>query len=252
MTMTILTRKFGKCPPRRDPRTSRLSPSLAAWLPAVPDSVAWSRHVTYAMWGNDRYGDCAFAAMAALIGTWTKNAQAEVLLTTTMCLENYAACTGFDPATGANDDGTVLLDALERWRRAGYARPGQTRDYLTAFGTIDLHDHDGLRRAVAYLGGVYAGIQVPAYLMRADGDWRRDDGGDQTILGGHCIAIVGYEPGWWHVFTWGGVRRMAVDLWDAIADEAYGLISRQNWLAVDGRTPRGEDVAALLQEMQAA
>ncbi|NVN11533.1 hypothetical protein HUK84_10435 [Nguyenibacter vanlangensis] len=248
----MVGRRLGKLPPKRDPRTYRLAAPLAARLPAIPAQVAWSRHVTYAMWGNERYGDCAFAAMAALIGTWTKNAQAEVLLTTTMCLENYAACTGFDPATGANDDGTVMLDALDRWRRAGYARPGQTRDYLTAFGAIDLHDHDGLRRAVAYLGGVYAGIQVPAYLMQSGGDWALDPAGDQTIEGGHCIAIVGYEPGWWHVFTWGGVRRMAVDLWDAIADEAYGLVSRQNWLGIPGVSPRGEDLDALVEEMRAA
>lgn len=38
----------------------------------------------------------------------------------------------------------------------------------------------------------------------------------------------------------------------AIADEAYGLLSRQNWLGVAGVSPNREDADALLAELKVA
>ncbi|MFT8480328.1 hypothetical protein [Gluconobacter oxydans] len=145
-----MTYRLGKRAPKHDPRTYRLGRVLAVRLPDVPAERNWSQNVPYQMWGNDRYGCCAFAAHAALVATWTKAAQGLVILSTDQVLANYAAVTGFDPATGTNDDGTVLLDELNAWRQTGFQRPGQTLDYLTAFGCVNrlfvLCDGTGLRR----------------------------------------------------------------------------------------------------------
>ncbi|WP_215747014.1 hypothetical protein [Gluconobacter sp. P1C6_b] len=249
-------RYLGKKDPKHDYRTYRLAPVLANALPVVPAERDWSQNVPYQMWGNDRFGCCAFAAHAALVATWTKAAQGVVVLSTDMVLDNYAAVTGFDPATGANDDGTVLLDELNAWRKDGFQRPGQTLDYLTAFGSIQPTDEASIRRGIAFLGGVLAGVQVPqGFLSLGLGEtWDLDtlSGDALKPAGGHAIALVGYNPDGVFFNTWGTRTFMPWSTFTAIADEAYGLLSRENWLGVPGTAPTGEDFDTLLAEVRAA
>ncbi|GEM17840.1 C1 family peptidase [Gluconobacter oxydans] len=251
-----MTRCLGKKDPKHDYRTYRLAPVLEAALPTVPYARDWSASVPYQMWGNDKYGCCAFAAHAALVATWTKAAQGLVVLSTDQVLANYAAVTGFNPATGTNDDGTVLLDELNAWRRTGFQRPGQTLDYLTAFGSIQPTDEMSIKRGIAFLGGVLAGVQVPqGFLSLGLGEtWDLDTLAGDALkpAGGHAIALVGYNPDGVFFNTWGARTFMPWATFSAIADEAYGLLSRQNWLGVPGTAPTGEDFDALLAEVRAA
>ena len=246
-------RCLGKRAPKHDPRTYRLGRVLAVRLPAVPAARDWSQNVPYQMWGNDRFGCCAFAAHAALVATWTKAAQSLVMLSTETVLANYAALTGFNAETGY-DPGTILLDELNAWRRNGLLRPGQTRDYLTAYGSIVPTDVVGIRRAIAYLGGVLAGVQVPqGFLDLGLGEtWDWDAISDHAPAGGHAIALVGYNPEGVFFNTWGTRTFMPWDTFTRIADEAYGLLSRENWLGIPGTAPTGEDFEALLAEVRAA
>ena len=240
--------KLGKLPVKRDIRTYTLTAPIKRRDIPVPAEWDWSNGVDFHMWKNDIYGCCAWAARAAILSTWTKNAQAAIVLTDPEVLSDYAQATGFNPETGANDNGTILLDALNMWRRDGFNRDTQTCDYLTAYAAIDHKDHDAVRRAIYVLGGVYLGIQVPKYLMELEGDWAYEPGADWTLVGGHCIAALGYDSFGPRIFSWGGTRRMSWQLWDAIVDEAYGLISREDWLTRHGKTTIGLDVDELIEE----
>ena len=64
-----MTLKLGKGAVKHDSRTYKLGAVLAVRLPDVPASKDWSAGVPYQMWGNDRFGCCAFAAYAALTAT---------------------------------------------------------------------------------------------------------------------------------------------------------------------------------------
>ena len=246
-------RKLGKLPPRQDARTYRLSGVLTARVPDIPERQDWSEGVPYQMWGNDRFGCCAFAAHAALTATWTKAAQGLVLLSSEQVLENYGSVTGFDPITGQNDNGTILLEQLGYWKTKGFVRPGQTRDYLTAYGVIDPHSIAGIKRGISYLGGVLAGVQVPRGFMNlpAGTDWDWDAVQDHAFIGGHAIALTGYIPEGVFFNTWGSRTFMPWNTLLRICDEAYGLVSRQNWLTVCGLSPKSEDMATLVAEMSA-
>lgn len=250
----MMERRLGKLPPCYDARTYRFSSVLAARVPEVPESQDWSEGVPYQMWGNDRFGCCAFAAHAALTATWTKAAQGLVLLSSEQVLQNYGAVTGFDPVTGQNDNGTVLLEQLGYWKRNGFVRPGQTKDYLTAYGVIDSHSVNGIKRGISYLGGVLAGVQVPRGFLDlplgAKWDW--DAIQDHAYVGGHAIALTGYTAQGVFFNTWGNRTFMPWDTLLRICDEAYGLVSRQNWLTVCGISPKAEDIQALVAEMSAA
>ena len=179
-------RCLGKRAPKHDPRTYRLGRVLAVRLPAVPDARDWSQSVPYQMWGNDRFGCCAFAAHAALVATWTKAAQSLVMLSTETVLANYAALTGFNAETGY-DPGTILLDELNVWRRNGLLRPGQTRDYLTAYGSIAPTD------VVEVVSHGKDGLKVRMKDGReADVEWRRlkDHKTGRILLGfGHAMTV---------------------------------------------------------------
>lgn len=252
----LFSRCLGKLPARHDYRTYRLAAALEAALPAVPPERNWSQGVPYQMWGNDRFGCCAFAAQAAHVATWTKAAQGLVMVSTAQVLENYATVTGFDPKTGTNDNGTVLLDELNAWRTTGFQRPGQTRDFLTAFGSIQPTDTISIKRGIAFLGGVLAGVVVPhGFLSLPIGetwDLTMLSGPDLAPAGGHAIALVGYNADGVFFNTWGARTFMPWATFMQISDEAYGLLSRENWLGVPGTSPTGEEFDALLAEVRAA
>lgn len=249
-------RALGLLPARHDARTYSLRPVLSSRLPDPPTVADWSLNVPYRMWRNDTLGDCAFAAHAALVSTWTKASQGVVVLTDDEVVANYAAVTGYDPAAGANDDGTVLLNMLQFWRRVGLSRPGQTLDYLTAYGSISPQDIPSIKRAIAYLGGVLAGIQVPRGFMTLpfgnSWDITKLSGIDLEPVGGHAIAVTGYSPYGVFFNTWGNRTFMTWRTFSVIADEAYGLLSRENWLGIPGTSPKGEDFDALVAELRAA
>ncbi|KXV12549.1 C1 family peptidase [Gluconobacter oxydans] len=249
-----MNRCLGKLPARHDYRTYRLAPVLANALPVVPAERDWSQGVPYQMWGNDRFGCCAFAAQAAHVATWTKAAQGLVMLSTDMVLANYAAVTGFNAETGY-DPGTMLLDELNKWRTVGFQRPGQTRDYLTAFGSIQPTDTASIKRGIAFLGGVLAGVIVPQGFLSLPigGTWDLStlSGPDLTPAGGHAIALVGYNLEGVFFNTWGARTFMPWDTFTRISDEAYGLLSRENWLGIPGTSPTGEAFDALLAEVRA-
>ena len=256
MNRIIPVRSLGKSPAKHDARTYSLRPVLASRLPDVPAVQDWSLNTPYRMWGNDKLGDCAFAAHAALVSTWTKAAQAPIILSDDDVIANYAAVTGYDPKTGEHDDGTILLDQLNYWRKNGLQQPGQTRDYLTAFGSISPKDVSTIKRAICYLGGVLAGVQVPKGFMALGlgetWDITKLSGEDLDPIGGHAIALTGYNPSGAFFNTWGQRTFMPWRTLAAIGDESYGLLSRQNWLDIKGVSPKSEDFDELVSELQAA
>ncbi|AQS88292.1 hypothetical protein AA101099_1753 [Neoasaia chiangmaiensis NBRC 101099] len=246
-------RKLGKRPARHDARTFRLGAPLAARLIVPPTAVNWAPNDVWPVWCNDTIGCCTQVSVASAIRTWTGAAQAPVLLSDAQVIDNYSAASGYVPGQAQTDQGGIELDVLNRWIREGYARPGQPgRDYLTAFGVVDVRDRQSVMRAIAALGGLYIGVQIPNYIMQTGGDWALNAAGDQTVVGGHAIWLHGYDSDWLHFNTWGERKRMSWDWLTTYCDEAYGLVSRQNWLGINALSPNAEDVDALVAEMRAA
>ncbi|OUJ14198.1 hypothetical protein [Acetobacter sp. DsW_063] len=253
--MTAARRPLGKLPARHDPRTFRMAAPLARALPAIPAAVNWAQKVDWPMWGNDRYGCCTQVGVASAIRTWTGVAQAPVLLTGAQVLNNYAAATNppFNVSTGANDNGAVEVDVLDRWRVEGFERPGQTRDYLTAYGAVGPQDAVSARRSIAFLGGLYIGLSLPEWACVVGcGDWDYSPTRDNSIAGGHCVWLHGYDADWFYLNTWGDDKRMSAAFMRQFCDEAYGLVSRQNWTTVYGVSVNGEALDALVAEMRAS
>jgi hypothetical protein len=51
--------------------------------------------------------------------------------------------------------------------------------------------------------------------------------GDNTILGGHDIVVVGYDSEWLRIVTWGKVIRASFAWFATYADEAWAIITNE-------------------------
>gem|GEM_PF-4636660 len=109
---------------------------------------------------------------------------------------------------------TPLPDILEQWVHSGYPdRTHLVHDYLTAYGALDPHDQNGIKRCIALLGGLCASLQILHT-------------GRRTRIDRQVVWIHGYDPDWLH---FNGHHRISWLQFEVFCDQAYGLVSKRNW-----------------------
>ena len=159
---------LGKRAARKDPRNLMLA-SYAGALPPPPTAVDWTAGI--AQWPvslNDRLGCCTIAGAAHLVQGWTTKASPPgVVLADDVVLAAYEAVSGYDPATGQNDNGAVELDVLKYWRNNGLGASG---DKIAAFASVNVQDGTEIKNAIALFGGIYIGLALPL-TAQSQGLW---------------------------------------------------------------------------------
>jgi hypothetical protein len=133
--------KLGKQPPRHDPRTLLFATYATATLPAPPPSLNLTTKVKvpWGMMDNAQIGDCTCAAAGHLMMEWTANAQSKIFTPSdAQIIAAYSAITGYNPKTGANDNGAQEVDVLNYWRQTGIAG-----HKIQAFMALEPHPHHG-------------------------------------------------------------------------------------------------------------
>lgn len=249
-----MQRKLGKLAPRHDPRTLRLE-RYTSRLPTPPATVDWSKKVTsLGMMLNDRIGDCTCATAGHMIQTWTANDAAQVTIADADVLRAYSAVSGYDPATGANDNGAVELDVLKYWQRTGIGG-----HKLFAFAAIPVGDVVTLRQAVWLFGGAYIGVSLPQLAMdqvAAGRPWTLPSWYDRLrgrgrIIGGHAVSICAYTPTAFYVHTWGQVQPVSLSWLARYADELWAVLPVSDWTNEDRQSPSGFDFATLRADLTA-
>lgn len=239
--------QLGKRHPRIDPRTLQFAAYLKpAKLPAAPAAIDYAgKLVSWGMMANDRIGDCTCAAAGHLIEQWTTYGQGPVVVPTDkQVIAAYAAITGYDPVTGAHDDGAVELDVLNYWRRKGIAR-----NKIYGYAAVELHSHSQVQDSVFLFSNCYIGIALPL-SAQSQSVWSVPPGGptgDGTpgSWGGHAVPIVGYSVRDLTVVTWGATKHMTWQFLDTYCDEAYAVLGPQWINRATNTAPPGFDLAAL-------
>jgi hypothetical protein len=204
------------------------------------------------MLGNDQYGDCAWAAMLHAVQLWTANSGAEIVPDTACALADYSAETGFSagPPT-ANDNGTVLLDALRYWMVTGIAIDAAgALDRLDGFASIEPGDIEGIKRAIEEFGCVLLGVELPESAEEqfdAGEPWALLTEPDAPV-GGHAVLAVAYDAGGMWVVTWGKLQYVTWQWWQRYGSEAYALLRRE-WISARGASPSGLTMAQLDQHI---
>lgn len=257
--------KLGKAPAKHDPRTLRLSSYTTPQLPPPPVEQRWSPAVAAAaggegawpMYRNDQIGNCAIVTTAHATKCWTANAdgpQRAVEPTLEEVVAEYSAVSGFDPRTGANDTGCVVLDVLKRWRNTGlFGRK------IAGYIAVDFHDHTTIKQAMAMFGGLYAGVQLPLAAQDME-DWLAPTPGSRLGIrqrrlwakgswGGHAIYLADYGQSFVMAPTWGAPKRISWNFIRQFLDELWAVVS-EDWTNDAGRAPNGFDLPKLLADLQ--
>ena len=256
-----MVRCLGKRPARHDPHALQLATYLRAGaLPAIPPACDWTGAVT--SWGideNDSVGDCTIAAADHLIRLWSANNGPMQSCTDQAIIAAYSAVSGYDPTTGANDNGAVELDVLNLWKGPGIG--GFTID---AWADPSPQDIAHIEASVFLFGGCYLGVGLPLRAQQQldaglpwdvghSGFFGRVRGIDQpNSWGGHAIPIVGYDRTnqMFKCITWGQPQLLTYRWFQTYCDEAHTPASKL-WIGGKGISPSLIDLPTLLADQAA-
>jgi hypothetical protein len=245
--------KLGKGVARHDPRTLLLASYITAALPTAPASFDVTKKVGSSSWGmmeNDQIGDCTCAAAGHLLMEWTANSGKKMFTPTDkQIVAAYSAVTGYNPATGANDNGAQEIDVLNYWRQSGIAG-----HKIGAFVAVEPSNHTHIMDSVYVFEGCYIGLQLPTSAQAQTQNkqpWSVPPGGPTGdgkpgSWGGHAVPVVAYDTRVVTVVTWGALQTMTWSFWDTYCDEGYAIISN-DYLNGKKQSPQGFN----MQQLQA-
>lgn len=238
--------KLGRLPRKEHPRTLKLSKYTAS-LPE-PSKAYWEYMVSnWPMMKNDTVGCCTCACAGHMIQNWTAHTFGMQVPSDADILAAYSAVSGYDPATGNNDNGAAITDVLSYWQGNGIG--GRK---ILAWAEIDASNIDAVKQAVFLFGGVDIGFNVPQPAMDqfdAGQTWTTIP--NSAIEGGHSVPVLGYGSAGCTCVTWAKLQPMTWDFFKAYCDEAYAVIT-SDWLTAARTTPiAGLDLAALQADLAA-
>lgn len=250
--MSFHDMKLGKLAAVHDPRVPMLATYRTPALPSPPSAIDWSKGNTqYGMMLNDKEGDCTCAAIGHAIQTWTINSSGKMLTVPDDMIQTaYSAISGYDPKTGSNDNGAVILDVLKYWQ----AKPIDSQP-LNGFVAVNPGDVNAVKDAIWLFGGIYIGVLLPM-SAQTQSIWSQLPGpltGDNEpgSWGGHAIYVVAYDERYLTCITWGVLMKMTWQWFHTYCDEAYALLST-SWVnnVAKSQAPSGFDYATLLADQK--
>ena len=203
------------------------------------------------MMGNDHYGDCTCAAAGHMIEEWTANTGVAKTLSDSVILAAYRHFAGDDADAGAS-----MLDVLKYWRKTGIGG-----DKILGFTQLQPRSAIQVKDSVSLFGSCYIGVSLPDFVLAPGADvattpWvvpPQGPVGDAAPnpANGHCIPAVGYDERNLYVVTWGVLKMMSWEFYQAYMDEAYAVLS-DDWINRKlGTAPDGLDLATLQKDLAA-
>lgn len=234
--------KLGRLKPTAEhkARALPLSRYVRSPLPPAPPSCCNSAGAPIDMFGNDRYGDCTFAALANYRAICSVK---EGLAFPTTEADVTAAYLDF---THGKDDGAVEHDVLNL-AKIGVKLGGSDPWRLAAWVTVDIADRETCRFLVSEFWSLYLGVELPN-VAKGQGLWdaTSDLSEDRApgSWGGHALLWSDYEEnGDVGLVTWGQVKTATPAWLAAYCDEAYVLLDE------DRATSINVDWDALVSDM---
>jgi len=243
--------KLGKLSPAQDPRTLRLVDYLTPTY-SYPSQRRWTDPVSgYSMKKNDHIGDCGPVGLANMIQTWTANAGKEVNLTDDQVIEIYSKVSGYNPRTGENDRGVVLLDLLKIWKNEGFFG-----HKIGAFASVNPKNVSQIKYAINTFGGTLNGIALPI-ISQNQTIWEEPFGPDiysddarPGSWGGHCVVGANYREKMFDNITWGSLKPTTFGYMAIYGDEMFAIFS-PDFINGEGIAPNGIDRESLIRDLAA-
>ena len=251
--------KLGKKAARRDYRIPRLS-KYASLLPAPPPSADWYSAVPKDGWGmlkNDTVGDCL--PVAAMHGIYQERVYANRTAvipppTDAEALNLYEAAGGYILGDESTDQGMFMLGnggLMPYWQKTGIMCDG-VLNKPTAFVQITQPSPVEWQQAIAIIGSLLTGLQLPEAIVSGDEPpdiWANYRG---PVAGGHEIILVGYEKVGrsvlFDLISWGKKYRATQQFLQHCMDEAVA-VANSAFINATGVDPGGLTLAALVADL---
>lgn len=240
--------KLGKHAPKKNLKTLLFSKYLRAEAPPPPPNKVFREYKIsdWKLFGNDSAGDCTCAAAAHMLMLTSSHTGRMIVPELEDVIGMYTAISGYDPATGANDDGAAITDVLDYWQTTGLAG-----HKILGWAKIDHTSLVERHQGIYIFGANDIGVQLPTnaqdqFSAVETWDVAEKDGG---IEGGHCILEPGYGREGSSFVTW-GANQKASNEWSAkYVDEAYVVIDK-SWInEASGLAPNSLDLDTLRKDL---
>jgi hypothetical protein len=251
-------RKLGRTARTFNPGIPHLSALLAGQtLPPPPAAANYTTGMLarFGMMLNDSLGDCTCAAFYHALQVWSFKAQKSELTEPDRDVEAlYVQACGYDPKRGGEGPGGNEQHVLEFLLKQGAPTgpQGQTRHKILAFLEVDPRNLDDVRRTIYECGVAYIGFNVPQNIMPEGAEppavWTVDPS-NSKIVGGHAVALPGYDQEGAIVISWGQLYKMTWAFFSTFVDEVYA-IADSAWIGAGGKTPAGMTLAQLEAQMR--
>src|SRR5579864_8544147 len=116
----------------------------------------------------------------------------------------YSAVSGYNPATGANDNGAAITDVLDYWRTVGIGG-----HKILGWAAVNPQSVLEVQQAIWLFSALDIGVNLPQSAMDQNSEgkpWNivTPDGG---IVGGHSVPLFGYGSQGTTCITWGATQQ---------------------------------------------
>lgn len=219
-------------------------------LPPRPKEYGHEKAFPFDGWGmlgNSIAGDCVIAGGCHETMLWTKEGGKPATFSDETALADYAAITGYDPATGANDYGTQVRDALKYRQKIGLIDTNGNRHKIGAYVSLELGNLDHVEEAIYLFGAVGIAFQMTHSAQdqfSAGEPWSVIPG--TSNIGGHYVSLVARRR-WLLCVTWARLQGMTDRFVGSQMTEAWAIISPERM--VNGLSPEHFDMDQLLADL---
>lgn len=231
-------------PESTHPRMHARHVLAAGYSGAIPASCDYYSGISFPVFLNQELGDCTIADVGHAEQVFSTLGQGTTVTVSDQdILTMYERVGGYNPNDPSTDQGCVIQDVLNDWRKNGIGSPAHQ---ILAFLQVNLNNADEVKACCWLFGGCTLGVNLPASAETQFGagqPWTVDAAADNSILGGHDVRMVGYDAAWVYLVTWGAVQRAS---WEWLAQWCEEI-----WAEADGEwikanaSPEGLNVDAL-------
>lgn len=215
-----------------------VEPQTADWWTGVPD---------FPMDLNDSLGDCGIAGMdhhqmsESQFGSGTCQSWGEAT-----CLTLYEQLGGYVPGNPETDNGTVLQDNLDFWRKNAI-----DGSQILAYGALRTWRRAARVHALRVFGPGYIGLMLPVSAeQQFPNAWTLVPGSPPA--GGHCVTQAGEVLGTNEIrlTTWGDLISASTGFFMATVSE-YWVIITEAGIERNGANQYGWDIAGMNEALAA-
>ena len=243
MNTKTMDLRFGKLPRKIDRRTIEFK-SIVEVLPPIPPVWDIDAQLPFAIpvpmfrnGGDNALGCCVIAGRAHLTLRYEAYEQQKLISIADKDIEDeyWKEEGGKGPKY---DNGLVMVDSLNEWRKNGWPIGGRkiaclhiggkTYD-IYAYAALDPGNPEQARASIYLLRGAYCGFQIPESAVdqwNQGKDW--EDVGDKNIAGGHCVSLISYNEKGPIGATWAVKKQMTWGFYKTCNDESYGIVDNRD------------------------